>query len=429
MREFYGFFDPWEGDDREYSADEFVTAFRAVGGTGVGDGLTVAPAGGMKVRVAPGLAQIHGYTYGLEDDGGAPKELTLNPSGSADRIDRIILRLDLTASARNITMGVLEGTPAANPVPPALTRTDYVKEISLCQIRVRAASGALAPGDLTDERIDAAVCGMLVPPSLQLSSLDTRYPRTVDGVAVDGAGDAALGAVRHGITQTLSEAQKTRARGNIGAADVGAVLGQYATMPEAGPGNVGKIIQYTGATGTYIQGHIYRCVSVAGSPPTYVWRDEHPVSVCGVPLAEGNVPLTAADIPVSGTDSTPIPEAIQASVGRFDLLLTNNASTPAGTVVSYPSDKYDAVGVMIRSVPGGPSSGLFIIPLGDNANCAIWQSEMSWQRTFTAGATALTCTTGTTYVGPYSSPAPGASGYIAYGDGYAIPYKVFGIKF
>ena len=341
----------------------------------------------MKVRVAPGLAMVHGYVYSLADDGGPPMDLALSPSGSADRIDRIILRLDLTAGARNITMGVLEGTPAANPTPPALTRTDSVKEISLGRALVRAASAALLEGDLTDERIDAAVCGMLVPPFLQLSSLDARYPRTVDGVGVDGAGDAALKAVRYGAEQALSAPQRAQARGNIGAAEAQKLQELEEEMDNRLAGKLDKA------------------------------------------SLVNNLAATEAGYALDARQGKALNDSINARAGLFDLLWTNNASTPAGTVVSYPSGKYDAIGVTIRSAPGGATSGLFIIPMGDSARCDVWQAERSWQRAFTAEATSLTCTYGTNYVGPYSIPTPGADGSIAYGDNFAIPCKVFGIKF
>ena len=172
-KEFYGYFDSLEGDMREYSADEFVAAFRALGGTGVGQGLAVEAAGGMRVRITPGGGLIYGYTYAMSDDGGGTKEFTLSSSGGADRFDRIVIQLNLTA--RNITMGVKVGTPGSQPVPPALTRTGTVREISLARIRVRASTNTILQTDIIDERPDAEVCGIAAPELLQLNNLDARY--------------------------------------------------------------------------------------------------------------------------------------------------------------------------------------------------------------------------------------------------------------
>lgn len=49
---------------------------------------------------------------------------------------------------------------------------------------------------------------------------------------------------------------------------------QYSTMPTAGADNLGKIVQYTGATdSTYTQGHFYIVVSDGESTPTYSWQE------------------------------------------------------------------------------------------------------------------------------------------------------------
>jgi len=160
-KEFYGYFDSTAEDERIYQADEFAEAFRTMSGTGVGRGLAASPAGGMTVRVSPGSAMIHGYTYALMDDGGGQKVFSLNASGNADRIDRIILRLDLADNARTIKMTVRQGTPAPDPVPPALANTALIKEISLCGVLVTASASVITADDITDERQDAEVCGIL----------------------------------------------------------------------------------------------------------------------------------------------------------------------------------------------------------------------------------------------------------------------------
>ncbi len=380
MKEFYGFFDPWEGDDRQYSADEFVTAFRAVGGTGVGDGLTLSPAGGMGVRVAPGLAMVHGYVYSLADDGGPPMDLVLSPSGSADRIDRIILRLDLTAGARNITMGVLEGTPAANPAPPALTRTDSVKEISLGRALVRAASAALLEGDLTDERIDAAVCGMLVPPSLQLSSLDARYTRTVDGVGVDGAGDAALKAVRYGTVQALTAPQRAQARDNIGAAEA---LELQELQEAVDSGLAAKLDK----------------ANVANSLTT-----------------------TAAGYALDARQGKALGDSLAAISGlRIDKIWENSAPDDAVSAATYSipaltTANYNFVGVVVRSVSGYQNAPMFLFPFFTGASWTTFTSVLGnvYGRNvvFNAGSAAFT----NGRLGAADNPSAN------------IPYIIYGIK-
>jgi hypothetical protein len=177
LKEFYGYF-----AETDYDADQFAKLSRARGGTGVGEGLGVVPAGGLSVSVGPGYASIAGYVYALEEDGGSAKIFDLSVAGSADRIDRIVLRLDLSSGAQRIVMAVKEGVPAPSPVPPEVENDGLIKEISLCRVRVRASASAIEASDLVDERLDTSVCG--VPESAQLMVLLGRKMSADAGVAL-----------------------------------------------------------------------------------------------------------------------------------------------------------------------------------------------------------------------------------------------------
>ena len=178
-RQFSGFFDSTASVERDYGQAELAAAFRAMGGTGaasLADGLQVSAEGStMRTLVEPGLAMILGYVYELSDDGGAAMAVEHAASGSSDRFDRVVLRLDLNACA--ITLELLTGTPGAQPQPPALTRTATVYEISLARVRVSANATAIAQGDITDERPDEGVCGALCPEGVKLSMLWARMEK------------------------------------------------------------------------------------------------------------------------------------------------------------------------------------------------------------------------------------------------------------
>src|SRR5690606_24789511 len=75
-----------------------------------------------------------------------------------DRIDRIVIRLDLRPEARHVESFVKKGVASANPVPPALQRDDNVYEISLAQVRIRGGQTFISPSDIIDERGDEDVC-------------------------------------------------------------------------------------------------------------------------------------------------------------------------------------------------------------------------------------------------------------------------------
>ena len=116
----------------------------------------------MTVEIQPGRCWVQGYFGWVQD---ANEVLTVAPNADAanapgdPRIDRIVARLSVTTD-RKISFEVLQGTPGAVPVAPALTRTDETYEISLAQIAVAVGATSIATGNITDERGDVTVCGI-----------------------------------------------------------------------------------------------------------------------------------------------------------------------------------------------------------------------------------------------------------------------------
>ncbi len=176
--EFSGLFDSTNGVERTYIASELATVFRAFGGTGVSsldDDLKVSPQGNtMTTLVSPGLAMIKGYVYELQDDGGAVYACEHEPSAGSDRIDRVVLKLDLDPDVCAISMGVRTGTPGSSPSAPTLMRSETVYEISLAQIKISAGASSILETDIIDERPDESLCGALLPEALKLSTLYDR---------------------------------------------------------------------------------------------------------------------------------------------------------------------------------------------------------------------------------------------------------------
>ncbi len=156
----YGFFNSVNGD-RKYNADDISNFFIKLISDGVfptpATNLQVVESSGMKVNVSAGWGFIRcKYVYNTTYE-----SLTVEPSDLVlNRIDRVVMRLDPSVSARNIILTVKKGTPAATPEPPELTRvSDGVYELSLAQIAVNAGASAITQADITDERADGDVCG------------------------------------------------------------------------------------------------------------------------------------------------------------------------------------------------------------------------------------------------------------------------------
>jgi hypothetical protein len=103
---------------------------------------------GMVVKVRTGQALVRGHYY----NNTAVASLTIPTADLTDpRIDAIVLRLDPVANT--ILLTVIEGTPDASPVAPALTITDGdVYEQLIATVAVSPATANIAPGDVTDQR-------------------------------------------------------------------------------------------------------------------------------------------------------------------------------------------------------------------------------------------------------------------------------------
>lgn len=151
-----GFFNSDNGD-RKYNAAQIGRYLQYIVSDGVyahnSSSLQVLANDGMEVQVQSGRAMLDHHF--MEND--APITLTLSAGGTQDRIDGIVMYVDLTERACGIV--IKEGTPAASPVRPALTRTDVRKEYMLAAVRVPKLSSAITQSNITDTRADTSVCG------------------------------------------------------------------------------------------------------------------------------------------------------------------------------------------------------------------------------------------------------------------------------
>lgn len=154
-----GFFNSSDGD-RVYDATDFAAYFGNLVSNGVfyasATNLQATPGNGLAVSVAAGSAWINGYRYENTDDLNLP--LT-TANGSNPRIDRIVVRLSQVS--RNIQLAVVDGTPAATPAAPALTRTSDVYELGIADVLIPAAATSIATNNITDTRLNTSLCGLV----------------------------------------------------------------------------------------------------------------------------------------------------------------------------------------------------------------------------------------------------------------------------
>ena len=78
---------------------------------------------------------------------------------SLPRIDRIVMRYD--AGARAASLQVLQGTASSAPTAPAISRTELIYDLCLAEITRPAGSTSISTGQITDTRLDEALCGIV----------------------------------------------------------------------------------------------------------------------------------------------------------------------------------------------------------------------------------------------------------------------------
>lgn len=160
-----GFFTS-NGGDRKYTSEWLARYIAGIISNGVyTTELTTTGNGDMSVNVAAGRAWINGYMYAND----SPLRLTIGDAdGTLHRIDRVALRLDMTN--RQITTVLLPGEFATQPTATALTRDADIYELCLADVSVRAGTTAISNLQITDQRTDEALCGIVCGAVTQLST-------------------------------------------------------------------------------------------------------------------------------------------------------------------------------------------------------------------------------------------------------------------
>ena len=153
--EHYGFFN----GEQEYGQDEFSRYFNNIFQSGISadDNGTltyrVYSDEPNKLKVETGFAIIKGF-YLYND---SLKTLNINKDSNYDRIDRIVIRLNLNNKVVSIERK--QGTATSNPVPPDLQRDNLIWELSLAQVKIDKNNNIY----IIDERFRQELCGAIRP--------------------------------------------------------------------------------------------------------------------------------------------------------------------------------------------------------------------------------------------------------------------------
>ena len=144
--------------------DADVAAYLAGLTSGVFSGdedFPVTAAGGLKVTVGAGRGWVHpsrftGYSITKREADTLTMPLA---DPSLPRIDCIVMRYD--AGARAASLQVLQGTASSAPTAPAISRTELIYDLCLAEITRPAGSTNITTGQITDTRLDEALCGIV----------------------------------------------------------------------------------------------------------------------------------------------------------------------------------------------------------------------------------------------------------------------------
>ena len=121
----------------------------------------VTATGRLKVTVWAGRGWVHpsrftGYSITKREADTLTMPLA---DPSLPRIDRIVMRYD--AGARAASLQVLQGTASSTPTAPAISRTELIYDLCLAEITRPAGSTSITTGQITDTRLDEALCGIV----------------------------------------------------------------------------------------------------------------------------------------------------------------------------------------------------------------------------------------------------------------------------
>lgn len=157
----HSYFWPDVNGDREYTDDDLAEYSGGFATHGVFDGnLAVSAGTNMSIVIPSGRAYV-GPAWKVRkyyND----NLLTLaiaNADGVLNRKDTVVLRSDI--NERGTHAVVLTGTPASNPIAPAIIRTAEQYDLKIAEISIPAGTTAITQALITDTRLDSTVCGIV----------------------------------------------------------------------------------------------------------------------------------------------------------------------------------------------------------------------------------------------------------------------------
>lgn len=161
MAFYSGFFNS-KGLDRTYTAEDFTSYLSSIICNGIldtyGQNFKLTPANsGLGVVLGTGKAWINGHYF--INDSRYVINLTSYQDESLPRYVAIAILLDVSESARSVSLEITPGTPAENPSLPSLPSDENKTRLLMYAVRLNPGATELTERDWYDYREDKNVCG------------------------------------------------------------------------------------------------------------------------------------------------------------------------------------------------------------------------------------------------------------------------------
>lgn len=139
---------------------------------------------GMAVEVSDGTGWMansgsNGVVWWIDNESvdGTKLQLAVDAAdGVLNRIDRVIVEWKTTNYVDYPEVKILKGAKAGTASAPALTNNSAIRQISLARISIAAGTTAITASMITDERLDASVCGLVTEKvSIDTSVMQSQF--------------------------------------------------------------------------------------------------------------------------------------------------------------------------------------------------------------------------------------------------------------
>lgn len=182
---------------------------RSSGVFGADGNLGVTANGDMTVSVSDGVGWLSNdkadgtvFWNDTKEQTGSELQLTIPlPDAILPRIDRVVVSWDTVDYASKPRIEVLKGTQNNAPTAPELTNNTLKRQISLARIDIAAAASSISADNITDERLDPDVCGLVTDwVSVDTTTMQAQFSALLEKVKTELA-------QLHGGTAMMTKAQ------------------------------------------------------------------------------------------------------------------------------------------------------------------------------------------------------------------------------